>query len=100
MGTDIQLTTTRNDYLQINAVQPFGWANPQSGGGSTTTTKVGGNKGGYNVPANTKAKFNEGTARQSTNYGTGVNGGSYPAINAFRGKFTHTKVGKGEWWEV
>jgi len=25
VGKEIQLTTTRNDYLQINAVEPFGW---------------------------------------------------------------------------
>jgi hypothetical protein len=25
VGKEIQLTTTRNDYLQINAVQPYGW---------------------------------------------------------------------------
>jgi hypothetical protein len=25
MGGEIKLTTTRNDYLQINAVEPYGW---------------------------------------------------------------------------
>ena len=40
--------------------------------------------------------FNIGSARQSTNYGNN----SYPAQNAFKGKFTHTNAGKGQWWEV
>jgi hypothetical protein len=50
----------------------------------------------YNVPANTKCGMNQSTARQSTNYGNN----SYPAINAFRNKFTHTNAGVGQWWEV
>jgi hypothetical protein len=92
-GRTVRLVTTQRTYLSISGFEAY-----TGSAGSSTTTTTGGSS--YNVPANTKAKFNEGTARQSTNYGTGVNGGSYPASNAFRGKFTHTKVGKGEWWEV
>jgi hypothetical protein len=29
VGGEIKLTTTRNDYLQINAVEPFGWSMPE-----------------------------------------------------------------------
>jgi hypothetical protein len=77
--------------LQINAVEPFGW----SGSGSTSTTK---SSGTYNVKPNTKVGFNNGSARQSTNYGN--NG--YPATNAWTNgaKFTHTNAGVGQWWEV
>lgn len=58
MGKEIQLTTTRNDYLQINAVEPFGWSTSGaksstkevSGGSSSTSTS-------YNIPANTKVGF-------------------------------------------
>jgi len=50
-------------------------------------------RGGYNIPANTKAGFNQSSAKQSTNYGNN----SYPATNAFSGgsKFTHTNAGVG-----
>jgi hypothetical protein len=94
VGTEIQLTTTRADYLQINAVEPYGW-------GATATTRPAPTTGGsgsttYTIPANTKAGINQGTARQSTNYGNNA----YPASNAFRNKFTHTNAGVGQWWEV
>jgi hypothetical protein len=69
------LINGRDDYLQINAVQPFGWSVSVTTTTTGGTTKVGGNKGGYNVKPNTKAGLNIGSARQSTNYGTGVNGG-------------------------
>ena len=75
--------------MQINAVEPYGWSTSVSSSKTTTTTS-------YNIPANTKIGFNIGGARQSTNYGNN----SYPAQNAFRGKFTHTNAGVGQWWEV
>jgi hypothetical protein len=104
-GRTVRLVTTQRTYLSISGFEAYTGSAGSSTTTSTTTggtTKVGGNKGGYNVPANTKAGLKENTARQSTNYGTGVNGGAYPASNAFRGgsKFTHTKIGLGEWWEV
>ena len=57
----------------------------QTQGGSSTST--------YDVKPNTKAGLNQGSARQSTNYGNN----SYPASNAFAGgsKFTHTNAGVG-----
>jgi hypothetical protein len=55
-------------------------------------------EGEYDVKPNTKAGFNQSSARQSTNYGNN----QFPATNAFRGgsKFTHTNAGVGQWWEV
>jgi hypothetical protein len=90
MGTEIRLTTTRRDYLQINAVEPYGWSM------SRGPVKVGGGSSTYNIKAGTKCGINQGTARQSTNYGNN----SYPASNAFKNKFTHTNKGVGQWWEV
>lgn len=62
-------------------------------GGSST--KMGGK---YNVAVNTKVGFNTSTARQSTDY----SGSAYKADWAFKGpnRFTHTKNGVGQWWEV
>jgi hypothetical protein len=57
----------------------------------------GGFRGSYNVKANTKVGFNESSVKQSTEYG------GYPAKFAFvpgGNKFTHTKKGVGQWWEV
>jgi len=95
--------------LQINAVEPFGWA-PSKGGiqkrvlkphtptavkKEDRTEKT----GGYNVKPNTKVGFNTGACKQSTNYN---NQNSYPCSNAFSmgPKFTHTGAGAGQWWEV
>jgi len=91
-GGEIQLTTTRNEYLQINSVECYGW-NVSKGSSSTVKTSS------YNVPANTKVSFDEATARQSDNYNRQ---NTYPASNAFSmgPKFTHTQKGVGKWWEV
>jgi hypothetical protein len=92
-GRSVRLVTTQRTYLSISGFEAY-----TGSAGSSTTTTTGGAKGGYNVPANTKAGLNNGSARQSTNYGNN----SYPATNAFSGgsKFTHTNSGVGQWWEV
>jgi len=54
MGTEIRLTTTRRDYLQINAVEPYGWS---MGGGIPTGGKIP-TGGSYNIPPNTKCGIN------------------------------------------
>jgi hypothetical protein len=90
LGDEIQLTTTRKDYLQINSVEPYGWRAGAKEESATTST--------YNVKANTKAGINESSAKQSTNYSNS----NYLPDFAFKGpnKFTHTKKGVGQWWEV
>jgi hypothetical protein len=92
MGGKVRLVTTQNTYLSISGFEV--WTGAWSGRMRRTRTS----RSTYNVPANTKAAFNSGSAKQSTNYGN--NG--YPASNAFSGgsKFTHTNKGVGQWWEV
>jgi hypothetical protein len=83
--------TTQNEYLSIAGFEAYTGDMPASTTTSTTSSI-------YNVPANTKCEINEGSAQQSTNHD---NKNSFPASNAFAGnKFTHTRPGVGEWWEV
>jgi len=51
VGTEIQLTTTTNNYLQISGVEVFGWSG-ESKSSSTSTTKSTGSVS--TTPANTK----------------------------------------------
>jgi hypothetical protein len=96
VGSEIQLTTTKNTWLQINSVEPFGWN--ASSSKTTTSTSSGSSSTTYNVAANTKVEFNVSSAKQSTNYS---NSNFLPDF-AFKGptRFTHTKKGVGQWWEV
>jgi integrin beta 3 len=86
-GSQITLKTTRNEYLSISGIEV--WTGEEVDEEETTV---------YNVAANTKVGFNASTARQSTNYSNS----NYLASYAFMGpnKFTHTKNGVGQWWEV
>jgi hypothetical protein len=72
----------------------MGWS--ASSSSSTTSTTSGSST--YNVAANTKVGFNVSSAKQSTNYSNS----NYLPDFAFKGpsKFTHTKKGVGQWWEV
>jgi len=90
-GNQITLKTTRNDYLSISGIEVF--TGEDDGDDDEETTG-----GSYNVPANTKGGFNMSSARQSTNYSNT----NYLANWAFQGpsKFSHTKNGVGQWWEV
>jgi len=91
-GGEVQLTTSGNTWLQINAVEVYGWSVSQT----KKTTSTGSGK--YNVKPNTKAGLNQGSAKQSSNYSNSM----YLANWAFQGpnKFSHTKRGIGQWWEV
>jgi hypothetical protein len=96
-GKKVRIVTVQNTYLSINGFEAF-TGSVGSTSTTTTSTKVGNGSSTYNIKAGTKAGLNQGTARQSTNYGNN----SFPASNAFKGpnKFTHTNAGVGQWWEV
>jgi hypothetical protein len=76
------------------------WAILTAVGGLTSTTRETKetSSSSYNIPANTKASIDNGSARQSNPYGNN----QFPATNAWAGgnKFTHTNRGVGQWWEV
>jgi hypothetical protein len=125
-GNQIILETTRNVYLSISGIEVYSATCSGNGCGgasqstmrtttSTSTTRsmprmikmggmgkmtrMGGNSSSsYNVAANTKVGFNVSSAKQSTNYSNS----NYLPDFAFKGpsKFTHTKKGVGQWWEV
>lgn len=100
-GTEVRLTTTKNNYLQINSVEVFGMQAMRSSGGSMrigtaaptaharqaktirmggSANKMGGGGGfGYTIPPNTKIEVIEKSATQSGNYA----GGRYAATGAF-----------------
>jgi hypothetical protein len=86
-GSEITLKTTKNEYLSISGIEV--WTGEEEDEEEATT---------YNVPANTKVGLNVSSARQSTNHSDKVFLPDY----AFMGpdKFTHTKPGVGQWWEV
>jgi hypothetical protein len=90
MGNNIELRTTRNDYLSISGIEVYSGMEQMSGGSTITTT--------YNIPANTRIGFNMSSVRQSTNYGNN----RFPASNGFSNgaRFSHTNRGVGQWWEV
>jgi hypothetical protein len=110
-GDRIEIRTTKNEYLSISGIEV--WSGEDEGdddgitiggpvgeteSGEVESTEGGSGWGNYNVPANTKCEINEGSAQQSTNHDKR---NSFPASNAFAGnKFTHTRPGVGEWWEV
>jgi hypothetical protein len=93
-GGKVRLVTTQNTYLHISGIEI--WTGAQQAVTKTTTSTSSG--GSYNVPANTKGGFNMSSCRQSTNYSNT----NYLANWAFQGpsKFSHTKNGVGQWWEV
>jgi hypothetical protein len=62
-GKKIRLVTTQNTYLSISGFEAY------TGSEQTATTTTSTSSGTYNVKPNTKAGFNNGSARQSTNYG-------------------------------
>lgn len=81
-GTQIQLTTTKNAYLQINKVTVTG----------STTGSSSGSSDGPVLPPNSKIPFKH--CAQSSNYNKQ---NSYPCENAFSNgpKFSHTAHGVG-----
>jgi hypothetical protein len=101
------LTTTTNTYLQINAVEPYGWSEtiqtrmpftPASQEiEAPVTEKMGGKKIPSGVPAGTKIPLSK--CSQASPYGNN----SFPCSNAFDksgNKFTHTNKGVGMWWRA
>jgi len=85
------LVTTWNTYLHISGIEV--WTGEE---GETEDDEE--QEQEYNVPANTKGGLNEASAKQSTNYSNT----NYLPNWAFKGpsKFSHTKNGVGQWWEV
>jgi len=92
-GGEIQLTTTRADYLQINAVEPYGWSGNFGGQEEDDDDDDDDEPKSFKI-TNRRATLTG--ASQASPYGN--NG--YPADNAFKNKFTHTNKGKNMWWKA
>jgi len=88
-GDEIKVEQTKKEHLSFSFIEVFtaqGVEEEES------------EEGSYNVKPNTKAGLNKGSVKQSTNYSNT----NYLPNWAFQGpnKFSHTKRGAGQWWEV
>jgi len=103
IGGDIQLTTTKNTWLQINAVEPFGWSvsstktvsSTSSGSASSSTTT---SSSTITRPSGPTAKIPLKDPSMNQPYSTS----NFKADFALMGgsKTSITKSGVGMWWKA
>jgi hypothetical protein len=98
MGREIQLTTTRNTYLQINGVEAYGWGMSSMRRTSTSTSRTMRTTGGMVRPSGNSSKLTLQNASMSKTYSAAYSADKALMPGAPRTAITHSGVG--QWWKA